>query len=90
MNRTNILVAFMDSFELNMKEMATFCCLELKTLIEYKRFQNSNFINGELSSLYFFFGVDTVKEIYDILYAMSKTEKECILIKIRNEITISN
>lgn len=86
MNKNNILVALMETFELNVKEMAKFCDFDLKTMKEYKRQQNFKFTNGELSSLYFFFGVDTYEEIYDILFSMSKVERMNILCKIKNEI----
>ena len=89
MNRNNVFDALMDSFDLTVKEMALFCDLELTTVKEYKRFQNAKFTNGELSSLYFFFGVETCQDIYEILYAMSKKERNNILGKIKVEITLN-
>ena len=87
MNKNNILVALMETFDLDIKEMAKFCDFDLKTMKEYKREQNFRFSNGELASLYFFFGVDTYEEIYDILFRMSNAERKNILSKIHNEIS---
>lgn len=87
MNKNNILVAIMETFELDIKQMAKFSEFDLKVFKELKRLENAAFTNGELDTLYFFFGVDTYDEIYDILLSMSDVQKGNILTKIENEIS---